>query len=51
LKASEQGIGLASKVLAIGVDKLLIALAVGGLIFGGIALWRRLDAHYKRKIG
>lgn len=51
LKASEQGIGLASKILAIGVDKMLIALAVAGLIFGAWVIIRRIDAQRKRKVG
>ncbi len=51
LKTAEQGIGLSQKILAIGVDKLLIALGIGAIIFGGIALYRRIDAHYQRKIG
>lgn len=51
LKVSDQGVALASKILAIGVDKLVIALGVGAIIFGGIALYRRIDAHYSRKIG
>lgn len=51
LKSSESGIGLASKILAIGVDKLLIALSVGGLIFGLITIWRRIQAQRERKVG
>lgn len=51
LKTTEQGVGLANKILAIGLDKVVIALGVGALIFGGIALYRRIDAHYQRKIG
>lgn len=51
VKLSEQGTSLAQKILAIGVDKLLIALGAGALIFGAIALTRRIQAHYARKIG
>jgi peptidoglycan hydrolase-like protein with peptidoglycan-binding domain len=51
IKLSEQGLGLASKILAIGVDKLLIAVGAGALIFGVITLYRRVQAHYARKIG
>jgi peptidoglycan hydrolase-like protein with peptidoglycan-binding domain len=51
VRLSEQGIGLGQKILAIGVDKLLLALGIGAIIFGAIALTRRLQAHYQRKIG
>lgn len=51
IKLSEQGIGLAQKILAIGVDKMLIAIGVGAVIFGAIALTRRIQAHYQRKVG
>lgn len=51
LKTSEHGLTIANKILGIGLDRMLIALAIGAAIFGGIALWRRLDAHYTRKIG
>lgn len=39
------------QILAIGVDKLLIALGVGAIIFGGYAIWRRIRAQRLRKIG
>ena len=51
VKLSDQGVNLAQKILSIGVDKILIALGIGAIIFGAIALYRRIDAHYQRKIG
>lgn len=51
LKTSEQGISIVNKILAIGLENLIGALAIGGIIFGGIAFYRRLDAARKRKIG
>lgn len=51
LKTSETGIGLAAKILSIGVDKLLIALGLGGLIWGVITLYRRIQAQRLRKVG
>lgn len=51
IKTSETGIGLASKILAIGVDKLLIAIGLGGIIFGLITLYKRIQAQRLRKVG
>lgn len=51
VKLGEQGLGLGQKILAIGVDKMLIAIAIGAMIFGAITLTRRIQAHYARKVG
>lgn len=51
LKTSEVGIGLASKILAIGVDKLLLALCAAAIIFGVTAGYKRLMAQRLRKVG
>jgi hypothetical protein len=51
IKLSEQGVSLGQKILAIGVDKMLIAIGIGSLIFGIITLTRRVQAHYARKVG
>lgn len=51
IKTSEQGIALASKILALGVSNVVIALGAGALIFGAITVYRRIDAQRKRKVG
>jgi hypothetical protein len=51
VKSSESGVSVMSKILAIGVDKLLIALAIGAMLFGGITIYRRIQAQRLRKIG
>lgn len=48
---TERGIGLTQKVFSIGVDKILIALAITGIICGGLALYSRIKAQRLRKIG
>jgi len=51
IKTSEQGIALASKILSLGVGNVVIALGAGALIFGAIAVYRRIAAQRQRKVG
>lgn len=51
IKTSETGMGLMTKILSLGVDKLLIALALGAMIWGGIVLFKRVQAQRLRKVG
>lgn len=51
IKTSETGMGLMGKILSLGVDKLLLALGLGAMIWGGIVIWRRIQAQRLRKVG
>jgi hypothetical protein len=51
LVQAERGVGVAQKALALGVDKILLAIAITGIVFGGITLYRRVLAQRFRKIG
>lgn len=48
---TERGIGISQKILGLGVDKILVALGVAGIIFGCLTLYRRVQAQRLRKIG
>lgn len=51
LLQTERGVGLTNKALGLGVDKILLALAIAGIIFGVWTLYQRLQAQRLRKIG
>lgn len=51
LLQTERGIGLTNKALGLGVDKILLALAIAGIVFGAWTLYQRLQAQRLRKIG
>lgn len=51
IAATERGVGVAQKALALGVDKILIAIGLSALIFGLLTLYRRVIAQRLRKVG